>query len=303
MLFSELYSAYYNAVAAILREAAAKPLSREEMRAIVEKHAFGESFVTIEEALRNGRWQLLREDGTSVLKKSPEMPLTLLQKRWLKAISLDPRVKLFGDCIPDFPEVEPLFTGEDYEVFDCYSDGDDYSDEGYIGRFRLILRAIGERTPLRFEVKKRTGAVSRFTAMPEYLEYSEKDDKFRLITSGCRYGSVVNLGRIVSCGKCFGELRDSPPRERRRAEEVLVFEITDERKALERVLMHFAHFEKEAEKIGEKTCRVTLRYDKADETELVIRILSFGPFIRVVSPQRFVNLIRERLIMQKKYGL
>ena len=303
MLFSELYGAYYNAVAAILKAAAEKPLTKEEMRQTVEKYAFGESFVTIEAALRNGDWPLLGEDGRSVLKNEPEMPLTVLQKRWLKAIALDPRVKLFGGCIPDFPEVEPLFTGEDYEVFDRYSDGDDYTDEGYIGRFRLILRAIRERLPLRFEVKNRTGAVSRFTAMPEYLEYSEKDDKFRLMTSGCRYGSVVNLGRIVACGECFGELRGSPPRERKRAEETLVFEVTDERKALERVLMHFAHFEKEAERIGEKTYRVSLRYDKDDETELVIRVLSFGPFIRVVSPQSFVNLIRERLIMQKKYGL
>ena len=35
--------------------------------------------------------------------------------------------------------------------------------------------------------------------MPEYLEYSEKDDKFRLVASGCRYGKTINLGRILSC--------------------------------------------------------------------------------------------------------
>ena len=303
MLFSELYGAYYNAVAAILKAAAERPLTKEEMRQTVEKFAFGESFVTIGEALRNGDWPLLGADGKPVLKNVPEMPLTVLQKRWLKAISLDPRVKLFGDCVPDFPEVEPLFTGEDYEVFDSYSDGDDYSDKEYIERFCLILRAIRERIPLRFGVKNRTGAVSRFTAMPEYLEYSEKDDKFRLITSGCRYGSVVNLGRVVSCEECSGFLQGRPPRERQRAEETLVFEVMDERNSLERVFMHFAHFEKEAERIGEKTYRVSLRYDKDDEIELVIRVLSFGPFIRAVSPQSFVELIKNRLIMQKKYGL
>ena len=42
MIFSELYSAYYNAVAGILKEACAHPLSKTELRKIVEREAFGE---------------------------------------------------------------------------------------------------------------------------------------------------------------------------------------------------------------------------------------------------------------------
>ena len=80
------------------------------------------------------------------------------------------------------------------------------------------------------------------------------------------------------------------------------FELADYRNALERVLMHFAHFEKQAERIDDKKYRITVHYDKDDETELVIRILSFGPLIRVVEPGHFINLIRERLIQQKRCG-
>ena len=43
-------------------------------------------------------------------------------------------------------------------------------------------------------------------------------------------------------------------------------------------------------------------YDKDDETEMVIRILSFGPMIKVVQPEHFINLIKERLRKQKKLG-
>ena len=32
---------------------------------------------------------------------------------------------------------------------------------------------------------------------------------------------------------------------------------------------------------------------------MVIRILSYGPMIKVVAPQKFVGLIKERLILQK----
>ena len=77
------------------------------------------------------------------------------------------------------------------------------------------------------------------------------------------------------------------------------FELTDERNALERVLLHFAHFEKEAEKTGDKKYKVKLKYDADDETEVLIRILSFGPMVKVTGPGHFINLIKERLMMQK----
>ena len=66
--------------------------------------------------------------------------------------------------------------------------------------------------------------------------------------------------------------------------------------------MHFAHFEKQAEKLDENRYRVTVTYDGDDETELVIRMLSFGPMVKVTAPQHFVELMKERLINQKSCG-
>ena len=82
-----------------------------------------------------------------------------------------------------------------------------------------------------------------------------------------------------------------------------VLTLIDERNALERVLLHFAHFEKEAEKIGDKKYRIKIYYDLSDETELVIRVLSFGPFVEVTEPQSFRNLIIDRLKKQKNFDL
>jgi len=302
MLFSELYSAYYNAVAAILKEAGKHSLSECDIRRIVGTYAFGESTLTIPKALKDERWQLLKEDGTSVIRKAPVMPLTILQKRWLKAISLDPRIQLFGGLGIALDDVEPLFTPEDLCVFDKYLDGDDYSDKQYQDNFRLILDAIKNRYTLSLEVKNRRGASVYKVMMPEYLEYSEKDDKFRLIGSGERLGGTINLGRIISC-KPHGASdpirggKNNSPRPRS-----VIFELTNQRNALERVLLHFAHFKKEAEKAEEDKYLVTIYYDKEDETEMVIRILSFGPMIRVIAPGHFVELIKERLIHQKSCG-
>ena len=44
---------------------------------------------------------------------------------------------------------------------------------------------------------------------------------------------------------------------------------------------------------------VHIKYDKDDETELVIRVLGFGPMVEVIEPDGFRNLIIERLKKQK----
>ena len=76
----------------------------------------------------------------------------------------------------------------------------------------------------------------------------------------------------------------------------------DERNALERVLLHFSHFEKETQKLDDRLYQIKLRYDKDDETELLIRVLSFGPVLEVVAPDAFIELIRERLNKQSSYA-
>ena len=299
MIFSELYSAYYNTVAGVLKIAVKQPLKKNELREIVEKNAFGESILNIEPALAEERWQLIRSDGSTPIKHSPSMPMTTLEKRWLRAIYADPRIKLFVDDEDIFPEVEPLFTAADYSVFDKYSDGDPYDDENYKQTFRLILDAIKKRYPLSIDTTNRKGNITHMVLMPEYLEYSEKDDKFRLMGSGRRHGGTVNLARIVCCKPYTKPYENNPKNTVQPKTCTVEFELIDKRNAPERILLHFAHFEKQVEKIGVDRYRVTVSYDKDDETEMVIRILSFGPMIKVTAPQHFAELIKERLINQK----
>lgn len=303
MIFSELYGAYYNAVAQILQSPLAHPISKEEMRNIIENAAFSESILSIEPALVNESWQLLRSNGKTVLEHNPSMPLTVLQKRWLKAISLDPRIKLFDFDDSWLCDVSPLFTPKDIYIFDRYADGDPFEDDEYIKTFRSILDALRNRHPLSVDVKNRSGLKLRLSIMPQYLEYSEKDDKFRLITSGYRCGRTINLGRILSCEPFYGEIRSQRQEPPVAAEQNFIIELVDERNALERAMLHFANFEKEAIRLDNKHYRIKINYNKDDETEMVIRVLSFGPFIKVCEPKSFVNLIKERLEMQKSCEL
>ncbi|MCR5609931.1 MAG: WYL domain-containing protein [Lachnospiraceae bacterium] len=304
MIFSELYSAYYNAVAAIINEAIDKPVNRNDIRRIVEEHAFNESILNIEPALMEERWQLLKEDGTTVINNKPVMPLTEIQKRWIRAICIDPRIKLFLDDADNiFPDVKPLFTPESYIIFDKYCDGDDYTDKNYIENFRFILDAIKNRYVISVVMENRYGMFVRERFLPTHMEYSEKDDKFRVIGNTKRGKSIVNIGRVLKCSKEDLNPEDYINAKLKPWESKVVFELHDVRNALDRVLLHFAHFEKEVEKIDDEYYKVSVSYNKADETEMVIRILSFGPMIKVTEPESFIKLIRTRLIKQKKINL
>ena len=300
MIFSELYSSYYNAVAKILSEAVKDKVTDKEIRRIVGETAFDESILTIESALKKGQWQLLRPDGTAALEHKPTMPLTALQKRWIKSIYLDPRIRLFTDDMPEYlDEVKPLFTNEDYCIFDKYSDGDDYENEEYITNFRMILNAVRSERPLEFSLINRFGKTRRTVMIPHNIEYSEKDDKFRVMGDCDMQSRVINIGRIVSCRPYEGDI--SRLKEKELRQETVEFDLYDTRKALERVLMHFAHFEKEVVRIDDEHYHVTLKYEHSDETEMLIRILSFGPMIKVTAPKSFILLIKMRLERQKQY--
>lgn len=302
MIFNEIYSAYYNAVAKIIASILNGNNDEKLINQIISENAFGESVLTILPSLKSEKWQLVKADMTTPIQHIPTMPLTLTQKQWLKAIALDPRIKLFDIDFSALDNIEPLFTSEDYCIYDRYSDGDPYEDEEYIKRFKIILSALNKKQPLKIQMVNRKGNTVSAIVMPQRLEYSEKDDKFRLISTGCRYGGTINLARVISCEICcvseFATHRVVSP-----SKESLTLSVLDERNTLERSLLHFAHFEKRVERIDDKRYLVHIKYNKTDETEMVIRILSFGPMVEVIEPENFRKLMIDRLKKQKSYEL
>lgn len=294
MIFSELYSAYYNTIAAIISGIIDGEHSEKELQKIVKERAFGESILTIMPSLKSEKWQLMRSDITTPIKHRPTMPLTTLQKRWLKAISLDPRVKLFNVEFPELDGVEPLFTHDDYYVYDKYNDGDPFEDQEYIRQFRVVLQAIQKGTQIKFDMTNRKGNTMFVKCRPVRLEYSQKDDKFRIITAGWRSVSTVNLAKIRSCNHYTGEAQ-AVGTEQAVTYDTVSVRILNERNALERFMLHFAHFEKQAERLDRKHYLVKIKYAHNDESEMVIRILSFGPMVEVLEPESFKNLVIQKL--------
>ncbi len=298
MIFSEIYGTYFQVVAEILELASREAVSEKKIREIVEKKAFSESVLSIPAALKDGRWPLLDEDGRALLKNIPSMPMTILEKRWLKALLSDPRIALFGPSVAGLEDVEPLFTSDMFVYFDRYADGDPYDDWRYVEHFRMIMTALKEGRKLRVRFRMRKGKECRMICVPCKLEYSAKDDKFRLLAIAGGGRVTINVARILEC-RFLAECESGatlPACEKQEVELLLV----DERNALERAMLHFSHFEKVTERLDERHYHFLLRYEKEDETEMLVRILSFGPRLRVVAPEEFVERIRERLERQKR---
>lgn len=319
-LFSEIYSSYYRAVEEVLRMAQEKPLSGGEIQKILSDNSFSESAFTIFPKLQSGNWPLIRksEGGYVTTCVPPAMnPLTELQKAWIIAILNDPRIHLFFDEVEleqvwhSLTDAEPLYRQEDFHLYDKALDNDDYDNPEYRKRFRIFLAAVRQKSALfvRYEggKGKRVSGVFR----PFKLEYSQKDDKFRAYcyrkTANRKTLYTLNLGRVVSA-----ELIDSLADEHSKQMTTnsanpapqfrqVVIEITKERNAIERCMVHFAHFEKRTEydEAADKYVS-TIRYHVMDEAEVAIRVLSFGPTIRVVAPNEFINEIKSRIKKQSE---
>lgn len=324
-LFHKIYSCYYNVIRHILTESWGHPLTRQRMEELCRIYGFEESGLTILSKLTDGTWPLIeaadRNTYVSCLHHAPcALPLTDLQKSWLKAILRDRRARLFFSdkdmeiLNRELKGCDPLYDNRDFYYYDRYRDADPYHDPEYREHFQSVLQAFRDSRALLVAYEGKHGHVHPFEAAPYQLQYSSRDDKFRLCCLQFYHGrfcrnTILNLSRIkhchvttTSCPPNLDSFRFCPVR---KASEPVLLEISGERNSLERCMLHFANYEKHTEYDEEKGCWLCrICYDLADETELLIDILSFGPVVRVLSPQSFVRQIRNRVKRQHElfYG-
>ena len=297
MIFNEIYGCYYNAVAKMLRLATDGKLTEKEMHKIASEEAFDESVLEMIPAIKEQEWQLIDENLETPIIHRPTMPITELEKRWLKTIHLDPRIALFLVPSKELDGVEPLFYPDSVVYFDRYLDGDKYTHPSYIANFHIVMQAIREHRKVRIQYWNNHNQERYGIFSPVKMEYSDKEDKFRILSAGKWDLRTVNMGRVIRCElleETFDEFLVLPERKRG----MLIFELTNTRNTLERAMMKFAHFKKQAERIGDNTYRVEIEYDKDDETDVLIQIMSFGSAVKVISPKSIQEELASRIKKQ-----
>lgn len=298
MIFHEIYSAYYLAVEQMIALALENKLSKSSAWDICNRLAFRESFELIWTALSDEEWRVLPFNSKLPYRKNPDRPLSLLEKRWLKAIMADPRIRLFNCYAKGLDDVDPLFTPDDWYTANTYSDGDPYDSPEYASVFRTVLQAVKEQKWLSVDMINQYGKASHVYVLPQTIEYAKRDDKFRVLCSAQSEADTINIGRIICCSICS----ENPVVKRRRKKEEEVYElvlaITDTRNGLERVMTHFSTYDKSLRRQADDSYQLTLRYHPDEESDLLLQVLSFGPIIHVLAPERFKNQLLERLRLQ-----
>lgn len=327
-LFSEIYSCYYQ----VLRHLLCSPdaLTIQDIRSRICGEGFEESLLSIIPKLEDGTWSLFEKEGNlyrSRISSSFVTPVSTLEKAYLKALLSDPRMGLFldggqRDALDRMLEgIAPLWKPEQLCYFDRFSDGDPYEDENYRGCFRTLLRAQKENRFVDIDYTSPGGNRVHHHYIPARLEYSVKNDKFRLLAlkplHSFRTGAkmkleVLNVSRMQSVqimeqavpsfdrkkvsAYLDGAIRSSYYRE------PLRLRIVNERNALERAMLHFANYEKNTTKIDENTYECLIYYNQSMETELLIEVMSFGPMLTVLGSDRFLNSLKARLQRQMELG-
>ncbi len=324
-LFSEVYGCYFTVVNKIIEDAQ-KGMTIQEIETLVQNQAFYDSAFHLVPKIISSEWSFLEKNTDNkyytkdTLTPTPR-PLTNLEKSWLKAILLDKRISLFlttdeiTNLNSELKDINPLFESNQFHYTDLATDGDPYNDKNYVLNFKSILQACSSNKPLKIVYESAKDKTFDNTIVPYKIVYSSKDDKFRLLGVSLhknnQYHTVnLNLSRIISVSENVEQTPNNLPKnfdiskhiKQDLHPEPITLSISTKRHALQRCMLQFASWEKETEYDKDNDCYICkLYYEKQDETELLIRILSFGPVIKVLGHDKFLSQVKDRVF--KQYNL
>ncbi len=310
-LFNSLYSSYYlivrQAIEFLLHEKDSK-LDRAQLDKIIEKNAVLEDRIELYDIIEyqdQEKPSVFYYDGTSSktrIEHVPDFPLTTLQLRYLATVVRDKRFQLFfGNKQKELLELqnelmhyEPLWSNDSVCYYDQRKDGDDFGSPAYREKFCTIIDAIKNRKSLRIICGKGN---TELKLTPRTIDYSQKDNKLRLFFKDSEY--PVNLCNIKCCTMI--ENLHSPDEFKTKYEnlKVQIYDSSSNQYHFNRAIRQFSFYKKIVKQIKEKELyEMTVEYDKNDEAEIVIRILQYGPNMKVLEPQSVVEKVNAKVDRQ-----
>ncbi len=315
-LFSEIYNTYYQILRSLLTTHSA--LTSDTLSKELGKLCTTEGSLYILPKLASGEWKLLRQDNDIYFSRISEgfyVPPTNLQKSFLKSLLQDTRMQLFLEdeqlttLTKLLADVDVLWQPDTFYYYDQFQYGDPYDSPKYKAHFKTLLQAIHEKRLVDIEYESRKDHRVHHHYIPCRLEYSIKNNCFRLLTLKPT-GHTKNRFEILNVERMTGvTLMDQTVpdhydlngviRQSYYKEPVHLI-IHNERNALERAMLHFASYEKNTTKIDDSTYECFIYYNRTMESELLIEVLSFGPMLKVLGNERFLKQLKLRLYKQRR---
>lgn len=248
------------------------------------------------------------------------LPLTKVEARWLLTILEEPLAEVFlsKECIKQLKQfckahmpckISPFLMSA-INYYDRYQKKRGVTNE--VKNLQILYEAMKSEKRVKITYRNQKGEKRTVWCSPAWLEYSKKDDQFRVYYVNDKIEKTMKIvvSRIINIE--IDEQRNYDIEEQQETikrfleSEILYLQIEfyeGNRNLPDRILTEFS--------LWKKTCvydvnsglfTMTLYYPKDDEKEILIRLLGYGPYVKIV--QSDGNYIYEELknrISTQKY--
>jgi hypothetical protein len=242
----------------------------------------------------------------------PPIPVrfTKLEKAWLKAVleKDEIRMLLSSQTIEklqkELCDFDSPIKDEYFEMTNIIKLSEITQQELYEKNFRLILDALIQERPIRYSNTDKKGNVySNKLALPVSIEYSMRDARFRVSMYSLDdnrpiMANIFTLSDVRIVDEEVNIDRETAKKllfEQKYSEEPVILEVTDKKAAMERCFMCFSGMERTSRDLGKNKYEIRLNYYLFEEENLIRSIISLGPYVRVVSPQKISDEIVKRV--------
>lgn len=263
------------------------------------------------------------------------LPITKVECRWLLMVLNSPMSKIFIegkqiDALKMAMQSVPFYTTpfpiEKINYFDQYNKKECerrlnlenemvsqlYHSQEELQFLKMIYQAMIDETEIEITYKTWKKIEKVTICAPAWLEYSRRDDIFRVwcVDGEKERIQKVNVNRILVI-KNLADRKYSLKVEQERIQNIqdksmqkLEVEFYDEAKNIpDRILTEFSVWRKRCVyDIKTRKYKMELYYSILDEKEILIRLMSYGPHVKITAPDdNFVySEIKRRIEQQKK---
>lgn len=220
------------------------------------------------------------------------IPLTNVEIQWIQNVICHPLAKCFltSNELKRIKYSLPnpnLFNINRTVLYDQFSDMEGFYAEFKNGAVvRTILQAIREKRTLTIQYQDQYKEPSSPICYPSHIEYSKRDNKFRLRGISDNKVKTFNIERIQNISitdnhfdhdSILEKIKDYDTAQSRS----IKVSFGELKNIPDRILTEFSCFKKNCLKIANDRYRMTLFYSEDDAKEILIRLLSYGPYIDI----------------------
>lgn len=326
-LFHEYKNKYFHLIFTIL-SLAKDGITEEEIIKLIQESGYNDyEFVdkngcTLRQMILNkcydkeNNLNLLKEENGKyypIITDKGQAPLkvrfTSLEKQWLKDLISNKKARtLLGKDIVNkleeaLKDVKNLSYGN-IDITNSIVSLENVEDKEFREKFFVILKGIVEHRYIKYtNIDKNGNIYKNQKAIPIRIEYSLKDDKFRV-----SFYSVEEKRPIMTVMDSLTEIsleeniKEEILREdilmkikNKYVDEPIILQVKDEKCAMERFFMSFSSYERYTRVIEKNVYEIELYYYSFQKEEVIRKIISLGPYVKVKFPKDIIETIIERI--------